>query len=298
METRANYITVGIFTVLLFLGALFFVVWIGKSEFRKEPDTYAIYFDGSVSGLQEGAKVLYRGVSIGSVRRLSIDPKDVEKVLVLIDVYEGAPIKEDAVAELEMLGVTGLSVIQITGGTKESPTLEKKLGEEYPVIQSSPSKIEEIFNAAPELMYRVNALFNEENRKNLGKTLKNISEFTGTLKNSSHNLEILINELTHMSFKLNTFLETANMTLKDVGSDASLAAKAMAEAAQGVNDLLKDNKVPLGDFVTNGLFEFTRLVSQMRSTFETIGSFAAGLQKDPLVFLMGSPEKGYRIKDE
>jgi phospholipid/cholesterol/gamma-HCH transport system substrate-binding protein len=171
METQARHVLVGSF-VLAILAAIFIaVVWIAGVEPGHKPSFFDIYFKGSVTGLAEGAPVRYSGVQIGRVDDISLDPANVERVRVRIEVDRPTVIKQDAVASLEMQGITGYAFVQVTGGTRDSPVLQAKEGERYPVIASTPSRLEMVFQNAPELIDRalliadrLSAILDDKNR--------------------------------------------------------------------------------------------------------------------------------------
>lgn len=72
MTSQAYKTTVGAFVLgaigLLALGLTF----LGSGNFFKDDTEYVLYFDGSVSGLAVGAPVVFRGVPLGSVSRISL----------------------------------------------------------------------------------------------------------------------------------------------------------------------------------------------------------------------------------
>ncbi len=82
METRASYILVGSFVLGLIAAAFAFVVWLASVQFEDVPKRYLIYFDGSVTGLAVASPVRYRGVPVGSVVDIRIDPENIERILV------------------------------------------------------------------------------------------------------------------------------------------------------------------------------------------------------------------------
>ncbi len=272
METKANFIAVGSFVLALSLGIIFFIIWIGKSEISSRPDIYAIYFKGSISGLKTGAQVLYNGVPVGSVSEISIDKKNIEKVLVLVGIKKGTPVKENAMADLEMQGLTGLSLIQIRGGTQGSSFLQKKPGQTYPVIMSKPSKLETIFNEIPELLHRLNDLISDENQKNVQIILENIAKITTEIANQSEVVEEM--------------LKNINESMKSFGV-----------LTTQLSALIGNNKASLHHFLSTGLFEFTQLISQMKLTFDALGRLTSDVERDPLTFLRGLPERGYKVDD-
>ncbi len=72
METRANFVLIGAFTLAAVVAAFLFVMWIvgyGTSGVHRH---YQIVFNGSVSGLSNGALVLFNGLKVGEVTNLEL----------------------------------------------------------------------------------------------------------------------------------------------------------------------------------------------------------------------------------
>ena len=120
MEIRASYLIVGAVVLALIAGLAAFSVWLVGADIDRNVARYEIAFAGSVSGLSEGGQVLYRGIPVGRVADIRIDPADVETVLVAVDLERDTPIKEDTVASLELQGLTGIAYVQLEGGTQAS----------------------------------------------------------------------------------------------------------------------------------------------------------------------------------
>jgi phospholipid/cholesterol/gamma-HCH transport system substrate-binding protein len=123
METRASHVLIGAFTLAIFALAFLFVLWIGKLRLAREWDYYDVLFEEAVSGLTVGGAVQYQGIQVGEVRRLSLDPTDPNKVIARVRVAGGTPVKTDTKAKLAITGLTGVSVIQLSGGTRTAPML-------------------------------------------------------------------------------------------------------------------------------------------------------------------------------
>ena len=128
METRANYFLVGLFVLALVAGTFVLLMWLGRSGLQDDRVLYYIYARGSVTGLQNGAPVQYRGVPVGTVTDIAIDADNVELIQVTVAIKAGTPIKTDTVAQLQLQGITGLSFVQLSGGTREAPMLEPPPG--------------------------------------------------------------------------------------------------------------------------------------------------------------------------
>jgi phospholipid/cholesterol/gamma-HCH transport system substrate-binding protein len=138
----------------------------------------------SIAGLAKDSSVKLHGVDIGRVSKIRIDPKDIEKINIYVDIKVGVPIKEDMIASTQMLGVTGLLSIEIHGGTNAAKTLVPT--DEYiPTIQSKPSllsKITESLGGLSEkltrLLTRSELLLSDTNLKNVSKILDNVEKLS------------------------------------------------------------------------------------------------------------------------
>ena len=137
MESRINYTIVGIFVVLLLAGLVSFVYWLGKYGYKQEHDYYYVYMVESVSGLSSEASVKYRGVDVGIVEKMGLNPKNSEEVELLLKLKHGTQIKVDTRATLKSFGMTGLAFVELTGGRKDAPLLAR--GDTIPIIPAAPS---------------------------------------------------------------------------------------------------------------------------------------------------------------
>ena len=65
METRANFVLIGAFTLAVIAGGFLFVLWFSGLTHVAQRQTYAILFDGSVAGLSRGSAVQFNGIRVG-----------------------------------------------------------------------------------------------------------------------------------------------------------------------------------------------------------------------------------------
>jgi phospholipid/cholesterol/gamma-HCH transport system substrate-binding protein len=289
METRASYTLVGAFVLLLVAAGVGFVVWLAKIEVDKSFALYDIYFEGSVSGLREGGSVQYHGVPVGTVQSIGIDPGNVEQVLVTIEVGADTPIREDVEATLQIQGITGLSFVQLTGGSNESPMLAALEGQRHPVIKSKPSQFERIFETVPELVSRFTELveramilLNDENQEAFAETLANVRDLTGALAAQSDNIGATIEDTRATVGALKATAEDAQLLARDLRESAARLTTAVegtlaqvtttaATADTQIGVLGKDARVTLGkinetaDAATVLAKELTGLVHENRA---------------------------------
>lgn len=139
MNNKVNYTLIGaivLFGLALMLG---FTYWLLKPSDASETKKYLIHFNESILGLNMDAPVKYRGITVGKVTKMQINPKNSEQVEVLITILKTTPIRTTTRARLTAQGITGLSYINLSMGERDSGFLEAKEGEEYAIIQTEPS---------------------------------------------------------------------------------------------------------------------------------------------------------------
>ena len=324
METRASYVLVGIF-VLALAGAGFGVVaWLARVEFEAAPRAYRIYFDGSVTGLSVGSPVRYRGVPVGSVARIRIDRRNVERIEVVIEIDAGTPIKTDTVATLGLQGVTGLAYVLLSGGTQAAPPLAAASGEEIAEIGSKPSGLEQLFDKAPELfdravalVDRLSRLVDDRNQAALTDTLDSLRRLSGSLAGGGEGLDALLGDarltmeaIRKTAVDMNRLGETlrarsgslAEGTLglfSDVRStleDIRGTAKAIHEIADRVDVVVAENSGPLRDFSNSGLYEMSQFVAEARVLVANLTRLSARIERDPARFLLGDSQQGFEAE--
>lgn len=201
METRANYLMVGGFVLLLAVGLVVFVIWLAKYQFDTNFARYDIFFTGSVTGLGEGSAVRYNGVKVGEVVFIGLDRDNPSQVRVLIEVTEDTPVKADTVASLALEGLTGGRYILLSSGALDAAPLTTPEGAKRPIIPSKRSAFDEVIEGAPEVMASANALLlqaNEllgpENRNRIVFILDNVAQASQVLAERSGDLDRTIRD--------------------------------------------------------------------------------------------------------
>lgn len=260
METRANYLLVGIVVIMAVTAVFTFFIWLSGGPNKSQYTQVMIYFPGSVSGLSQGSQVRYRGVQVGNVASITLDPKAPDQVHVLVNVLKTTPLYEDMRADLQMLGITGLSFIELTGYSAESKLLTRHEGDPYPIIYGSESALEKMMSNIPILLqsytdvaYTILDTLNEQNRIAFSDSLKNIDEFTKSLADSREQMNKIL-EKTH---SLTTHLD---------------------------------------DFSQNGLVEFELLMNDTRKTVKQLGTFTESLNDNPSNLIFQPSYEGYETK--
>lgn len=183
METRANFVLIGAFTILSIIIAAISALWIANAGLDKQFSTYDVVFQGPVRGVDMGGEVRFNGIKVGEVTRLTLDKKNPLLVVARIRVISDTPVKTDSLAQLEPAGLTGLAYIQILAGSPGAGPLVRLKGQEKPTIMARRSQIDRLFQGGEgvlsttlEALERVNRLLNDENLGALGATFSNLNK--------------------------------------------------------------------------------------------------------------------------
>lgn len=213
MDTRINFLKIGLFVSLLSTLLIFSIFWLGKFGLEsKKYDTYFTFFDDSITGLNIGSSIKYKGLDIGVVKNISINPKNSEEIKIELEIQKGTPIKQDNYAVLGNLGITGLKYIELKGGSNESPLLEDNyFGEK--VIESKKSTLSNIVTSTEDVMKEVLVIL-----KSFEKVLnqENISNFAQLLENSEKSMA----NFNELLFDIKNFTDVGSSSFKSVKNSA------------------------------------------------------------------------------
>ncbi|QIR76127.1 MCE family protein [Sulfurospirillum diekertiae] len=275
MENKLSYILVGAFIFVLLIGGVFSILWLGNYSDKGNFKFYKIATKESVSGLNEKAPVKLQGVQIGEVRGITINPYNAEEVLVTVRVQDNAPIKEDTYAVIEAQGITGLSYIQLQGGTNDAKSLKtSNKDEEYGIIYSRPSTfsrldktITSLSTKAEMIFERAESIMSEKNVKNLEIIIANSAKIAESTSKTMANIEaqnkeinLLLKEATNaatgiknMSYSLTSAVDNTGIDMMNNVRDAAQSVKVVMgglnqkveKGSFDVDILLKENLMPL-----------------------------------------------------
>jgi len=158
METDKHYFIEGLFIIVFSVAAAFFAVWLG-SPGRHDDVLYRIHFPDSVSGLTAGDPVKFRGVDVGTVKSMIIDPDNARLVLVDVRLRKETPVKTDTRASLALKGITGVVFIELNGGDPAAQTLLAVTPQDkIPEIPSEKTGLKAMLDELPKLVTKFAAI--------------------------------------------------------------------------------------------------------------------------------------------
>jgi phospholipid/cholesterol/gamma-HCH transport system substrate-binding protein len=161
METRANYVVIGAFTMAAVVGAFLFVMWIAGYTTPGGHRTFQVVFNGSVSGLSNGANVNFNGIKVGEVTHLTFSRSDPHQVVADIDVSADAPIDRNTKARLETAGITGAAAVALLGGSTPGAPLVGENGQGAIIYAEQSMQLQEILDNVGALSIRATAVLDD-----------------------------------------------------------------------------------------------------------------------------------------
>ncbi|CAE6761171.1 MAG: MCE family protein [Nitrospira sp.] len=317
MEPKVNYIVVGAFVLLLGLTVLGAIFWLGKTDYRGIYDRYYVYTRESVAGLSVDSTVKYRGVDVGRVKAVVLNPENPEEVRVTLDIVAGTPVKTDTQAVLVTQGLTGLVTLNLTGGTREAPPLSPDAGQAYPVIKSVPSLFGRLDGTLAKLLsdqglanlvvhlnglaQNASLIVDEENRTLVKHVLKDLSEVTKVLAAHSSHLDRGIQGATlaaEQAAKVTERLGTQLPAVLDrIGKSAvglQQLTEELSRTSRSVGDMVGSSKPGVEQFTRQTLADAGLLVTELRQLTATLNRVAQQIERQPNLLVLGrsSQSKG------
>jgi phospholipid/cholesterol/gamma-HCH transport system substrate-binding protein len=158
MESDKHYFFEGLFIIVFTVAAAIFAVWLGSTG-RHDDVVYRIHFPDSVSGLTAGDTVKYRGIDVGTVKSMTVDPDNSRLVLVEVRLRKETPVKTDTRASLAMKGITGVVFIDLNGGDPAAQTLLAVTAPgKVPEIPSEKTGLKAMLDELPKLVDKFSAI--------------------------------------------------------------------------------------------------------------------------------------------
>ena len=177
METDKHYFFEGLFIIVFSIAAAVFAVWLG-SPGRHDDVVFRIHFPDSVSGLTVGDPVKFRGVDVGTVKSIDIDPDNSRLVKVDVRLRKETPVKTDSKASLAMKGITGVVFVELNGGDPAAKTLIAATPQDkVPEIPSEKTGLKAMLDDLPKLVAKFTSIEDQ-----VKKVVTNVGAVTDKVK--------------------------------------------------------------------------------------------------------------------
>lgn len=255
METRANYVLIGSFTLAVIAAAFGFVLWFQSLHTTKARSPLRIVFEGSASGLRNGGSVNFNGIRVGEVVSVKLD--DPRRVVALAMVENSAPIRKDTVVGLEFQGLTGVAAISLKGGEAAAPPVP--LDEDgVPILTADPAALQDVTESIRATLQNVNRVV-AENQAAVKNTLQNVETFTASLARNAGKIDDVVQKFNDVMVKADgvmTKTDDLMLGLNTIaggkgGGELLQTVKSIRELADDFNKrsgvLMSDGRRTLGD---------------------------------------------------
>ena len=293
-----NYTLVGAFVLTLGAALIAVVLWLASGgAFQKKYDLYQAVEDESVAGLNLNAPVKHNGVDVGKVQGIRLDAANPERVILLLAIERGSPIKEDTVAVLKTQGLTGIAYVELSGGTRGAADLGILPGNAYPVIRTKPSLSARLENVLTNVLAKLdstsnnlNALLGEENRTALKSALADIAIVSRTVAARKDSLDASLVQA-EKTLK-NTAVASAQIApvierlgrsaaaIEKMGSDFSQTSASATKAVDAVG-------ADVSRFTANTLPELQQLLAELGALTTSLRRVTEQTERDPRGLLFG-----------
>ncbi|MEM8749244.1 MAG: MlaD family protein [Pseudomonadota bacterium] len=227
METRANYIAVGLFSIVAIFATMGVIYWLGYYGQGDDLVPVDVRIQGSVSGLEKGSTVQFNGITVGRVQSLAFDPADPRYVVVRARVNRFTPVRSDTRASIGVRGLSGGAFIQLDGGSPDRPNLLSAVdgaGVNVPVIEGDPSGLTDLVvraNTVAAQVERVMAsvervILNSESQ--IATSVSNVEKFSQALAQNSEQVGSFLENIGAMSKTLESLSGDLTGTVARVDS--------------------------------------------------------------------------------
>src|ERR1700712_175361 len=267
METRANYILIGSFTLAVIAAAIGFVLWFQSLHTTKQRSPFRVVFEGPAAGLRNGGSVNFNGIRVGEVISVKLD--NPRRVVALAMVENNAPLRKDTLVGLEFQGLTGVAAISLKGGAEAAPAVP--LDEDgIPVLTADPNALQDVTEAIRGTLQNINRVV-ADNQQSVKNSLHNLETFTASLARNSEKID-------NVMLKVDGVMTKADSLM--LGLDTLAGGKDGGELFQtvkSIRELAEDFDKRSGALMTDG-----------RRTLGDISRAVNNLDRNPTRLLFGA----------
>ena len=271
-NSNPNYFRLGVF-VLGAIGVLIAVILIfGGGKIFQKSFMIETYIKQSVTGLDAGAAVRFRGVKIGQVTSIGLSGDMYEReisfhdrrqyVVVRMQIF-GDKVQPDQIdefvknnlrARVKSMGITGVNYVEFdfVANASDTPPLPYAWEPEYPVIPSLPNQADEIISGIQKLITHLNEMNIDGTQKKFDALLGNLNVLMagdgkgneGVIR-SVQDLNVILERIAKATDKqeLNVLMRelvaattSLRQTITSVQGDTALTMENIKQASENLNE--------------------------------------------------------------
>jgi phospholipid/cholesterol/gamma-HCH transport system substrate-binding protein len=291
MENRAHALVAGLFVLLLGVALAATVVWFTGEQV---PQTdYVLESNYPVTGLNVQSTVRFRGIGIGKVTNIRIDPKNAHLILIDISVNSDTPITKSTFAELKPQGITGLSYVMLDdAGTSRQPLIAT--AGETPRIPVHPSFFDKLSNsggdlltAANTLVVRLNQLLDEPNRQQIVHTLASIQRASDQIAATATRLGPALDAMPRLADQADSVLHGVNALTLSMNRLTTHTDKQLARTGKSLASLSQTSQALSQRLLDQSLPRLNTLLDELSRTSRNLDQLLTQIQEQPSSLVFG-----------
>jgi phospholipid/cholesterol/gamma-HCH transport system substrate-binding protein len=293
-----NYTLVGGFVLILFTALIAGALWLASGgALQKRYDLYLAIEDESVAGLNTNAPVKFNGVEVGKVRNIALDRSNPERVLLLLAIERGTPVKEDTLAVLKTQGLTGIAYVELGGSTAASPPLQATDGAAYPVIHTKPSLSTRLENVLTTVLTKldrtssnIDAILSDANREAFSRTLADmatVSQAIAARRDSIDegivNASRTLDHTAQATARLGPLIDQIGRSAQSIDQLGQSTAQTSARVGETVDAVGAD----VQRFTAQTLPELQRLLGELNVLSASLRRLSEQTERNPSALILG-----------
>ncbi len=239
MRRKAQRIRLGIFIMIssAFLISIF-GLFTARKFFEPKEFYFVAYRDISVSGLEVGSPVKYLGINVGSIANITIDKDDVNTIIVELSLNAGTPVKEDAVADIVAIGITGLKTIEIRGGTQEAEFLKPEK-----FITAGSTMAADISGRAEIIAFKVEEVLNNLQLFTQPANMNNFTQAAEKISALADNSSAAILKVDQMITENRQDIRDAAIAINNLSNRLDLTSEDFAHGIERFNEIMQGEDI-------------------------------------------------------
>ena len=281
METKTNYVLIGLFTILAIAAGLGFFLWLAKVQIDRTYTQYDVIFD-QVSGLGQSSAVTFNGVNVGRVLTITLDRTDPSKVRVRIEVAASTPVRVGTEATLASQGVTGVAYVGLEGGAAAAERLPVDIGTGVAIIPTKTTVVQGLLADAPDLLAKAISVLDDMGSFSTPENADHVASIIANLDEASGRLNAVMDDLTKASASFSTAADKISAFATKLDDVAGNADATMSDARNALADT-RTAIANINSFAAKGLPQITALSQQTTKLVADLSSLVARIERDPVI---------------
>lgn len=272
METRANYVLIGAFTLAVVAAALVFVLWFQSAHTTNQRTPIRFVFEGAASGLRNGASVNFNGIRVGEVTSVALD--NPRRVVAVAMVENSAPIRQDTLVGLEFQGLTGVSAIALRGGQENAPPVPVD-AEGMRVLTANSENLQDVSEAVRATLRNVNKLVSD-NQEALKNSLTSVEAFAASLARNSERIDSILAKVDGVMAKADGVMVKTDDMMSGLAAITGKSGGELLQAVKSFRELTENLDKRSAGLILDG-----------RRTLNDISRAVVNLDRNPTRLLFG-----------